>query len=157
MRKRELSIETVTHDYYGSARTARNESGCLIWLGRLDRDGYADRIKIGGKEYRPHRIMYELSHGVAPDVVDHVCHTASNCTLGRDCPHRACIEPEHLESVTAAENIRRGNTGIHKRSKTHCIDGHELSGHNLIIRKNGSRRCRTCANRRVREYLARKK
>ena len=32
---------------------------------------------------------------------------------------------------------------------THCKNGHELAGDNLLIVKNGKRKCRTCEKRRA--------
>lgn len=158
MEKRLLSFEALLTDYYGKPRVMRDsETGCLLWSGRLDRDGYAARVKIGGKEYRPHRLSYELYFGTVPDVIDHNCHTLSECKENSKCVHRRCIEPTHLDSVTVSENIARGNTGIHKKSQTHCKHGHEFTLENTITRKNGTRKCRECARRIDREYLERKR
>lgn len=42
------------------------------------------------------------------------------------------------------------------RRKTHCPEGHPLSGDNLIHLKNGRRRCRTCHAATQARYKARK-
>lgn len=145
MKSRELTWDTLVTDYYGITRVERDEStGCLHWLGKLDKDGYAGRIKIGGVEYRPHRLAYELYFGEVPNIVDHLCHTNSSCVDASNCAHRRCIEPTHLESVTPAINIARGNTGIAKSSLTHCKHGHEFTPENTKRRSNGTRACRTC-------------
>jgi HNH endonuclease len=46
-----------------------------------------------------HRAYYQERHGPIPDgyQLDHLCRV------------RACVNPDHLEVVTARENIRRGN------------------------------------------------
>src|SRR5699024_1720368 len=122
------SWDSLVSDYYGNPRVRRVDgTGCLLWEGKLDRDGYAGRIKVGGKEYRPHRLAYELYYGVVPNIVDHLCHTNSNCVDATNRTHRRCIEPTHLESVTPAINIARGNTGINKSTLTHCKHGHEFT------------------------------
>jgi hypothetical protein len=48
--------------------------------------------------------------------------------------------------VTPRENILRGIGPAAKNSvKTHCPQGHEYAGENLIITNRGDRYCRTCA------------
>ena len=75
-------------------------------------------------------------------VVDHLCRK------------RRCCNPDHLEQVTQAENIRRGDlpdaTGATRRAMTHCRRGHPLSGDNLYHRpQDPSRRhCRACQKMR---------
>lgn len=96
-------------------RSERVDSGCLLWTGRTDKDGYG-RITHGvtaGGFPRPalvHRLAYETFVGpLDPSLtIDHTCHNAAlDCSDGRDCWHRRCIEPTHLEQVSAMENTLR--------------------------------------------------
>ena len=103
---------------------------------------YADR-----KRYRLHRVVYENLVGAIPEglSLDHLCRI------------KRCINPAHLEPVTHAENVRRGNAGVYNSLKTHCPKGHEYTEENTHIgRKNNSvlRGCRTCRNtaRKVKRY-----
>lgn len=120
---------------------------CWIWSGPLDKDGYARSIKIGSRSdgsrrfVRSHRFVYEQMVGPIPDgiTIDHLCR------------NRCCLNPAHLEPVTGRENTQRG----WRKNKTHCKHGHPLSGQNLIVNKNGSRNCRECRARLVREHYQR--
>ena len=39
---------------------------------------------------------------------DHLCHTNSDtCPGGVTCPHRACVNLDHIELVTLGDNLRR--------------------------------------------------
>jgi len=67
---------------------------------------------------------------------------------------------ENLEWVTYKENIDHAKvngrlkppTGIHSYNgkKTHCLEGHPLSGNNLYVPKTGYRTCKTCKVKRTR-------
>ncbi len=117
-------------------------SGCWLWIGYICKDGYGI---LRGR--CAHRFAYEDYIGPIPDglEIDHLCKT------------RSCVNPEHLEPVTHAENIARGDykTPNHRNlRKTHCPKGHPFSGENLIIerKKDGGerRRCRECVKEMVR-------
>lgn len=72
------------------------KSPCWIWqLGSLN--GYG-KVTRNGKQMGAHRAYYEEYIGPIPAgmQIDHLCRVPS------------CVNPEHLEAVTQAENGRRG-------------------------------------------------
>jgi len=72
-------------------------SGCWIYLGELNRNGYGT-IKIKGKRKMVHRLVYEAIIGTIPEglILDHGCRV------------RCCCNPSHLEPVTVKVNTYRG-------------------------------------------------
>lgn len=125
-------------------------TGCWVYTGLLSQYGYG-QIDTGGADGRTrcaHIVAYELVVGRVPAglVLDHTCR------------NRACVNPAHLEPVTARENVLRSDapSALNAR-KTHCPLGHPLSGANLIRRADRrGRGCRECQRAATRAWRARK-
>lgn len=119
------------------------DTGCLRWTGSHNHKGYGS-IAIDGRSRAVHRVAHEVWIGPIADglEVDHV--------HARGCRYRDCVEPEHLEAVTHAENIARSRNA--NRERTHCPQGHEYDDMNTSywIMRNGNvgRHCRACKNER---------
>lgn len=127
----------------------QTSGGCLPWIGAQDGHGYGKVRDDAGRLRRAHVLAYELTHGAVPEghQLDHLCHTAS-CAGGRTCPHRSCVNVEHLQPVTSRENTLRGAapTAVNA-AKTHCLRGHAFDADNTI-RRGTERECRACARDR---------
>lgn len=83
---------------------------CWLWTASFDARGYG-QINAGGRRGKPlgaHRVAYELVKGEVPAgmVLDHTCRNTW------------CVNPDHLEPVTQAENMARGALGdMHRRRR----------------------------------------
>ena len=75
--------------------------GCWLWLGQVNAWGYGHfrRTLAPGvhRTVKAHRFAYTLAVGPIPPGL----------TLDHLCGWPACVRPEHLEPVSAAENLRR--------------------------------------------------
>ena len=121
------------------------DTGCWEWTASRNNRGYG-KIGVGGAaggmQYA-HRVVYELLVGPIPErhEIDHLCRV------------RHCVNPEHMETVTHAENVARS---MHPNIVAHrtgvCVSGlHEMTGDNLYINPgSGLRCCRACRDIRRR-------
>jgi hypothetical protein len=105
-------------------------------------NGYG-RFKDGLRDVRAHRAAYEFTIGPIPAglQIDHLCR------------NRACVNPSHLEAVTAAENTLRGESvSAVEARRMNCPAGHPYLGENLRIYR-GMRYCRACGRLRKRSDM----
>lgn len=127
-------------------KTARQPNGCIVWTGSCSTKGYG-RFKLDGHFLSPHRLILVIETGerLPPDlVVDHLCRNPS------------CLNSEHLELVTHAENTARGENanayaaraGI---DRNECGRGHDKAVFGRVT-TSGRTRCTACD----RIYSARK-
>jgi len=88
------------------SRTIRNEeSGCLLYMGALDKDGYP-KISYQGRMRLGSHVVYELIHGtISEGEIDHICYV------------RCCVEPSHLRLLTHRENVLHSKTYDEKRHR----------------------------------------
>jgi hypothetical protein len=93
------------------AKVQPESTGCWTWAGAVDPNGYP-RFWIDDRWGYAHRAAHELFVGPIPEghEVDHTCHNDSECAGGRDCLHRRCVNPLHLEPVEHRTNVLRGRT-----------------------------------------------
>lgn len=107
---------------------------CWNWDGPITRSGYG---RVGGEP--AHRWVYRKVTGDLPEFeLDHLCRNPR------------CVNPQHIEPVTHAQNMERA-----KLAHTHCKNGYLFTAANeKIWFENGRsyRRCRTCANISLRKW-----
>ena len=95
----ERTYRDVIHDRF-LIYVAEDESGCWIWHGQVS--GRYGRFAVtppgyGLRNVAAHRWSYTYYKGEIPEslVLDHLCGV------------KLCVNPDHLEPVTQAENVAR--------------------------------------------------
>lgn len=108
---------------------------------RLSKDGV-------GKTFRVHRLVLEAFDRPRPEGLI-ACHWDDN-------PENNRLENLRWDTPSGnnLDQVRNGNH--YAANRTHCPQGHEYAGDNLIVYEN-RRYCRTCQRRYVRESYHRKK
>lgn len=101
------------------------------------------------KSYRVHRLVMEAFVGPLPE--------------GKEVRHRD-DNPDNnqlsnLVYGTRSENLldRVRNGTHHMANRTHCVNGHEFTTQNTIIRTGGGRKCRECKRDKGRDYMRAKR
>lgn len=108
-----------------------DEHGCWLWRHGLNQGGYP-LMSQNGRTRSAHRWAYETFVGPVPPglQLDHLCRV------------RRCVNPSHLEPVTAWENNHR--SPLTNAAKTQCPQGHPYSPENTYVAPSNRRFCRTC-------------
>ena len=104
---------------------------CWMWTGHPA--AKYPQMRVGGRKGRMvhvYRIAYEEMVGAIPGghEIDHLCSVPR------------CVNPDHLEACSSAENHRRRS--VRRMSLPFCGRGHPISGPEAF---NSKGTCRSCA------------
>lgn len=95
-------------------------SGCIVWTGALTPKGYGSISRDGtaATVAAAHRVAYELAGHEVPRgmQLDHLCR------------RRHCVNVEHLQPVTNAENVRRGRSAKLTAEQVRAMRARRASG-----------------------------
>lgn len=122
---------------------------CWLWKAGKFKNGYAqfwlDDGNFSGQKYA-HRVSFSWFVSPLQRKMDihHICNT------------KHCVNPAHLILITRSEHLLEDIKNGVRVTKTHCKQGHSLSGDNLYISKK-QRVCKTCRAKRLREFKKRKR
>lgn len=140
----------TAHRFWSFVDSSRGSESCWLWLGPLNEQGYGKarlpKPVVSGPR-GAHRVAWYWTFGCLP---------ADGIQLDHLCRVRRCVNPAHLEEVTPRENTMRSDaSSVAYSLRDRCDAGHELSGGNLAVRRDGSRKCRRCHRDYMRQYRRR--
>ncbi|MDF2711835.1 MAG: hypothetical protein K0R62_7487 [Nonomuraea muscovyensis] len=136
--------------------------GCWTFTAGKTGAGYG---LVGGKRDRrlAHVVSYEHHVGPIPEglVVGHVCHDEASargeCAGGRTCPHRACVNPDHLAAMTYGQNSR-GSSMTGSGPQERCKRGlHLMAEARRVVGKDRTPYCGACRDEYVKEASERRR
>jgi hypothetical protein len=122
------------------SKTVETPTGCWLWQGPLDRDGYGS-FYFRRMNRRAHRVGYFMQNGPI----------AQGLLINHTCRNRHCVNPQHLEAVdarTSALKDTRSPAYVNSQ-KTTCPKGHPYD------RKYGKQRfCSICQAEKTKRLRA---
>jgi len=115
----------------------KQANGCWEWTGHMTKSGYGTFCE-DAYPIRAHRYSFKAHNGplLSGMQIDHLCR------------NRACVNPEHLEQVTAMENVRRAIKAVrsipYDKPIDRCPSGHVYADYGGPYTWRGCTYCREC-------------
>lgn len=113
------------------AKTATTD--CIVWTGAANTKGYGC-FAVNGQSQLVHRLVWIDANGPIPE----------DMTIDHRCRVRSCVNLDHLELVTIAENNRRKKVAGGLTIGSECVHGHEITLANAYYHPRGHIECRQC-------------
>jgi hypothetical protein len=131
----DIVIEIQGDDWtrFWSKVSGSDALGCWEWEDAVDKNGYGI-FRLGRHSKRAHRVAWEFIRGPIPT------HEGIPLVIDHECRNPPCVNPWHLDPVTAGVNSRRG---VAARPNA-CIRGHARTPETTRVNKAGSRYCLIC-------------
>lgn len=122
--------------FFKKVKVPENPEDCWEWTGALGGSGLYARFSIERVQVSAARCSYRTFVGPIEYEIDHKCE------------NHACVNPEHLQDITKAKNLR-----LKFDRKTHCKWGHERTPENTYVDPRGWRECLECRRITARHYV----
>ncbi len=128
----------------------RGPDECWPWMGSAISKDRRGTFWLNGRNRTAPSVSLELAGFQQPDFSAFACHS---------CDNPNCVNPAHLwwgdVRSNAIDASMKGR--LPGQKKTHCKQGHPLSGENLYFNSRGQRGCRACMNIHRKRYRASEK
>lgn len=152
----------------------QKKDDCWLWVGHKNTMTGVGIFAVARGDFRDaHILSWEMANGKFPEpegreIVD----------IEQTCKKPNCVRPDHIRVLVAKsqEDLRKQKQKLddadkklssreqyyrmsneERKNRTHCFAGHPYSGDNLIMKNDGSRRCRACRNEARRQNRALKR
>ncbi len=114
------------------------ENGCWQWTGLKDRSGYG-RFSLARRQAKKNAQVAAAHRWAYSQYVGPI---AGNAQVHHKCENPSCVNPIHLEQLTALAHVHAHpkNAAMVNKAKTVCKRGHQLEYFGKY------RKCRTCIN-----------
>jgi hypothetical protein len=147
--------DTIIERFFAKVKKGAGDE-CWLWTASLDGKGYGQFwTGLFGSCSRAHRVSYVFARGPIPEGM----------SLHHLCEVKHCVNPDHLQVCTHQENMTTGKWGVKQLprcaawqlAKTHCPQGHPLSGENALKLTGNRKQCKICLRAAQKEHMRRKR